>query len=69
MTSLGVCMAPRDFVCPLCGRKFTRVTADLILLEDTVCDSCLAEMGPLNGAARRERINQRLAELNRQEPH
>lgn len=55
MISLGICMAPRDFECPLCGQKFTRVSADCIPLEDTICASCLAELEP-DEPARREQI-------------
>ncbi len=60
--SLGICMATREFKCLLCGRQFTRMSADLILPETTVCDECLAELGSLNEVALREEIDRRLAE-------
>ncbi len=62
MLTLGIAMVPREFVCPFCGQKFTRVSADLILPETTVCDACLAELGPLDEVTLREQINRRLAE-------
>lgn len=60
--TLGVCMATREFKCLLCGRQFTRMSADLILPETTVCDACLAELGPLDEVALRKEIARRLAE-------
>lgn len=67
MMGFGICMAPRDFECALCGRPFTRETADFILPADTVCDACLAELGPLDENALREEIGRRVA-LRRSEP-
>ena len=60
--SLGVAMTMRAYTCPLCGRKFIRQGPDLIFLRDTVCDECLAELGPLDEAALRDEITRRLAE-------
>jgi hypothetical protein len=60
--TLGVAMAPREFECPLCGRQFTRVSGDFVPLEATVCDACLAELGPLDGIALRKEIERRQAE-------
>jgi hypothetical protein len=60
--SLGICMTTREFKCLLCGLQFTRMSADLILPETTVCDECLAEMGPLDEVALRGEINRRVAE-------
>lgn len=59
MMGFGICMAARDFVCPLCGRQFTRETADIIAPEDTVCDSCLAELESLDKTALHEEIIKR----------
>ena len=60
--TLGVAMLPREFKCPLCGRQFTRVSGDLILPEVTVCDECLAELGPLDEVALRKEIERRSVE-------
>ena len=60
--SLGVAMAPREFTCPLCGRQFTRWSGDLITTIVTVCDECLAELGPLDEAALQKEIDRRVAE-------
>ena len=62
MTRFGVCMTTRGFVCPLCGQPFTRETADLILPEDTICDSCLVRLGPLDATALQELLDQQGAE-------
>jgi hypothetical protein len=67
MLSLGVSMASREFECSLCGRRFTRMSADLMLPETKVCDECLAALGPLDEVALREEINRRVAE--RASPH
>ncbi len=61
MCSLGICMTEREFECLLCGRQFTRMSADLILPENRVCDECLAALGPLDEAALRNEITRRLA--------
>jgi ribosome-binding protein aMBF1 (putative translation factor) len=60
--SLGAVMAVREFKCPLCGRQFTRWTGDLITTEVTVCDECLAELGPIGETALRKEIERRQAE-------
>lgn len=60
--SLGICMTTREFTCLLCGRQFTRMSADSILPETQVCDLCLAELGPLDEVALREEIARRVAE-------
>jgi ribosome-binding protein aMBF1 (putative translation factor) len=60
--SLGVAMAPREFTCPLCGRQFTRWSGDLITTIVTVCDECLAELGPIGETALRKEIERRQAE-------
>ena len=62
MITLGVAMVPREFECPLCGRQFTRMSGDLVLPEVTVCDACLAKLGPLDGIALRKEIERRVAE-------
>jgi hypothetical protein len=61
MVGLGVCMAVRDFDCILCQRHFSRMSADLILLNDLICDECLAELGQLEGDELRKRVSQHLA--------
>jgi hypothetical protein len=61
MITLGVAMVPREFECPLCGRQFTRVSGDLIPPEATVCDECLAELGPLDEVTLRKEIERRRA--------
>ncbi|MBN2392791.1 MAG: hypothetical protein JXR84_18820 [Anaerolineae bacterium] len=55
-------MVPREFECPLCGRKFTRVSGDFVPPEATVCDECLAELGPIGEIALRKEIERRRAE-------
>ena len=60
MTSFGICMTSRDFVCPLCGQLFTRETPDLVLPEYTVCDECLSEFEALDETTRRAQIEQRI---------
>jgi hypothetical protein len=45
--TLGVCMAVRDFECLLCGKPYSRMSADCIMPSDRVCDECLAELGRL----------------------
>ena len=55
-------MVPREFECPLCGRRFTRISGDLIPPEATVCDECLAELGPIDEIALRKEIERRQAE-------
>jgi hypothetical protein len=60
--SLGVAIAMREFKCPLCERQFTRMSGDLVPPEVTVCDECLAELGPLDGIALRKEIERRVAE-------
>ena len=60
--SSGICMTTREFTCSLCGRQFTRMSADAILLETQVCDLCLAELGPLDEVALHEEIARRVAE-------
>lgn len=62
MITLGVAMVPREFECPLCGRKFTRVSGDFVPPEATVCDECLAELGPIGEIALRKEIERRRAE-------
>jgi len=59
--TLGVAMVPREFECPLCGRKFTRISGDLIPPEATVCDECLAELGTLDEVTLRKEIDRCLA--------
>ncbi len=66
MDALGVALAPREFECPLCGKKFTRMCIDFILPETTVCDACLAELGPLDEVALRKEIDRRIAERAKQ---
>lgn len=61
MVSLGVCMAVRDFDCILCQRHFSRMSGDLILPEDLICDECLAELWQLEGDVLREYVSQHLA--------
>lgn len=58
--SLGVCMANREFDCILCGRHFSRMTADAIFFVEQICDECLEELWQLNEAARREHVSQQL---------
>ncbi len=60
--SLGISMTTREFTCVLCGRQFTRMSADFVLPETQVCDACLAELGPLDEVALREEIARRVAE-------
>jgi hypothetical protein len=59
MVSLGAFLAVRDFECILCGRPFSRMTADLLLPEDQVCDDCLGTLGPLDENDLRAAIAQR----------
>lgn len=61
--SLGVCMAEREFVCVLCGKIFRRVSGDLLLPPDQVCDDCLAEFEPLEESELWEVINRRRQEM------
>lgn len=67
MVSLGVCMAVRDFDCILCQRHFSRMSADLILLEDQICDECLAELWRLEGDELGKYISQHLAKRGLQD--
>jgi len=61
MVGLGICMAVRDFDCILCQRHFSRMSADLILPEDLICDECLAELWRLEGDELRKYVSQHLA--------
>jgi hypothetical protein len=38
---LGIAMVDRDFICLLCNRPFSRMTADLIVPTYEVCDECI----------------------------
>ena len=60
MLSLGVCLASREFTCPFCGKVFTRTTADLITLEMTLCDDCLAEQKSIDVDDLRAQVQYRL---------
>ena len=60
--SLGAAMTVREFKCPLCGRQFTRWSGDFVPPEATVCDECLAELGPIGEIALRKEIERRQAE-------
>lgn len=61
MVELGICMAARDFDCILCQRHFSRMSADLILPEDLICDECLAELWRLEGDELGKYVSQHLA--------
>lgn len=58
--SLGIAMANRNFVCILCKRDFSRVTGDLILAEESICDDCLEELSKMDEKAVRAYISQHL---------
>lgn len=62
-------MTSRDFECILCGQPFSRVSSDVILPPDQVCDACLAEIGPLEEGELWAAIDRRRQELaHRQTP-
>lgn len=58
--SLGIAMANRNFVCILCKRDFSRVTGDLILAEESICDDCLEELSKMDEKAVRAYLSQHL---------
>lgn len=67
MASLGVCITNREFTCLLCNRKFTRETADLIQLENTICDACYAELLNLEEPALSRQVSEKLKGKPRQD--
>jgi hypothetical protein len=60
VTNLGVCITNREFTCLLCDGKFIRETADIILLEYTICDACYAELLILEEPALSRRVSEKL---------
>lgn len=44
----GIALAEREFICVLCGSKFTLFSPDAFLLgENLVCEACLEKLRPL----------------------
>ena len=60
MKGFGVCMTARDFECILCQRHFTRVSGDMILTEDLICDDCLVELYQMEENELRRQVSKRL---------
>jgi hypothetical protein len=61
MEDFGVCLANRSVECILCQQYFTRVSGDLILTEDLICDDCLIELKSLKEGEFRKQVSERLA--------
>lgn len=64
MLSQGICMTSRNFTCLVCQRLFSRVTQDVIIYDDMICDECLAELCLLDGEALARRVVEKLAWKN-----
>ena len=61
MNGFGVCIAERSFECLLCQRQYTRVSGDLILTEDLICNDCLKEFQRLDESELRKQVSDRLS--------
>ena len=59
--ALGAFMSVREFDCRLCQERFTLFSGDVIVPDAHLCDGCLVELWPLEGAALKACIAERLA--------
>ena len=64
MISFGIGMVNREITCILCQKVFTRVSPDVIWVNEMVCDKCMDELSGLDGKELAGEVSRRLKKGN-----